>query len=69
MKALNLKFLKVFRKTHYLGLVRSKLKAPNPVNYFPGFLGKHIKNCPPSKLFLFTSLSLYVNPLAPLLHV
>ena len=41
---------------HYLGLGHSKLKAVHPVNYFSGFLGKNIKNCPPSKLFLFTSL-------------
>ena len=33
-----------------------KLKAAHPVNYFSGFSGKNIKNCPPSKLFLFTSL-------------
>ena len=32
------------------------LEAAHPVNYFPQFLGKNIKNCPPSKLFLFTSL-------------
>ena len=43
-------------KIHYLGLWRSKLKTAHLVNYFPGFLGKNIKNCPPSKLFLFTSL-------------
>ena len=30
----------------------------HPVNYFPGILGRNIKNCPPSKLFLFTSLLL-----------
>ena len=50
-------FSKFPRKTHYLGLGRTKLKAAHPVNYFPGFLGKNIKSCPPSKLFLFTSLS------------
>ena len=33
------------------------MKAAYPVNYFPRFLGKNIKNCPPSKLFLFTSLT------------
>ena len=33
-----------------------KLKFAHPFNYFPGFLGKNIKNYPPSKLFLFTSL-------------
>ena len=33
-----------------------KLKTAHPVNYFPGFLGKNIKNYPPSKLFLFTLL-------------
>ena len=33
----------------------SKLRAARPVNYFPEFLGKNIKNCPPSKLFLFAS--------------
>ena len=49
--------LKVSReKTHYLGKSAQKSKAAHPVNYFPGFLGKNIKNCPPSKLFLFTSL-------------
>ena len=44
-------FLKVSGKTHYLGLGNSKLKAAHPVNYFSGFWGKNIKNCPPSKLF------------------
>ena len=34
-----------------------KLKAAFPVNHFSGFLGRNIKNCPPSKLFLFTSLT------------
>ena len=33
-----------------------KLNAAHPVNYFPGVLGKNIENCPPSKLFLFTSI-------------
>ena len=33
------------------GLERSKIEGcPHQVNYFPGFLGKNIKNCPPSKL-------------------
>ena len=41
---------------HYLGLGPLKLNAAHPVNYFAGFLGKNIKNCPPSKLFLSTSL-------------
>ena len=35
-------------------LRRSKLRAAHPVNYFPGFWGKNVKNCQPSKLFLFT---------------
>ena len=43
-------------KTHYLGLGYSKLKAAHQVNYIPRFLGKNIKNYPPSKLFLFTFL-------------
>ena len=43
-------------KTHNLGLGRSKLKAAQLFNHFPGFLGKNVKNCPPSKLLLFTSL-------------
>ena len=42
-------------KSHYLGTSAQKSKAAHPVNYFPGFLGKNIKNCPPS-LLLFTSL-------------
>ena len=41
---------------YYLGLGRSKSKAVHPVDYFPGFLGKNIKNSPTSKLFLITSL-------------
>ena len=41
---------------HFLGKSAQKSKAAHPVNYFPGFLGKNIKNCPPSKLSLFTSL-------------
>ena len=43
-------------KTHYFGLGYLKLKAAQPVNYFPRFLGKNIKDYPPSKLFSFTSL-------------
>ena len=48
--------LKFPLNTHYLDLGRSKVKAAHLVNYFPGFWGKSVKNCPPSKLFLFTSL-------------
>ena len=29
-----------------LGKSAQKSKAAHPVNYFPGFLGKNIKNCP-----------------------
>ena len=53
-------FSKFPGKTHYLGLLCRKLKAAHPacpVNYFPRFLGKNIKNCPTCKLFLFTSLA------------
>ena len=45
-------FSKFPGKTHYLDLGCSKLKAANPVDYFPGFLGKNIENCPPSELFI-----------------
>ena len=31
-------------------------RLPTQLIIFSGFLGKNIKNCPPSKLFLFTSL-------------
>ena len=70
-------FPKFLGKIHYLGVGPSKLKAFPPVNYFPGFLGKNSKNCPPSKfiliylnskncppsnLFLFTSLLFYYPP-------
>ena len=41
---------------HNLGYGAQKLKTAHPVTYFPGFLGRNIKNCPPIKLFLFTSL-------------
>ena len=53
MIALNLKgdISKFPEKTHYLDLGRSKLKVTLPVNYFPVFVGKNIKNCSPSKLF------------------
>ena len=55
-------FLEFQGNTYYLGLGCSKLKAAHPVNYFPGFLGmKNIKTCPPSKLFLFTSLVKWVD--------
>ena len=49
--------LKVSGEKHII-LVRvlKNMKAAHPVNYFLRFLGKNIKNCPPSKLFLFTSL-------------
>ena len=47
---------------HYLGIrALNILKAAHPVNYFPGFLGKNMKNCPQSKLLLFTSLLLLVS--------
>ena len=49
-------FSKFPGKTHY-SLGHSKMKAAHPVNYFPGILGKNVKNYPPSKLFLFTSLT------------
>ena len=49
-------FSKFPRKTNYLSSGFSKLKDTHPVNHFPGFLGKIIENCPPSKLFLFISL-------------
>ena len=45
---------------HYLCYGAQKLKAVHPANYFPGFLGRNIKNCPHSKLFLFTSLGMKV---------
>ena len=48
-------------KVHYLGKNAQKSKAAHPVNYFPGFLGKNIKNGLPSKLSLFTSLALSQN--------
>ena len=51
------KMLNIYRqKAYYLG---SKLNAAHQVNYFRGFLGKNIENCPPSKLLLFTSLCSY----------
>ena len=37
------------RKTNKL----SKIEDCSPGNFFPGFLGRNIKDCPPSKLFLF----------------
>ena len=46
------------KKKHYLGYGPQKLKATHPVEYFPGFFGRNIKNCPPSKLFLFTSMTM-----------
>ena len=62
MIALNLKgnISKFIEKTYHLSLACSKLKAAHPVNYFPGFLGEDVKNCPPIKLFLFASLSGYL---------
>ena len=44
-----------------MGLGHSKFKAAHSVNIFLDYLGKNIKNCPPSKLFLFTSLVDIVN--------
>ena len=37
-------FSKFPGKTHHLGLGSSQLKAAHPFDYFPGFLGKNIKN-------------------------
>ena len=48
-------YLKVTEENN-LSYGAQRLKAVHPVNYFPGFLGRNIKNCSPSKLFLFTSL-------------
>ena len=50
---------KFLGKTHYLEKKKNtqKLKAAHPVNYFPGFVGKNTKNCPPSKLFLVNNIS------------
>ena len=45
-----------FQGKHIIRVCAKKLKAAHPVNYFPGFLGNNVKNCPPIKLFLFTSL-------------
>ena len=39
-------------KADYLGCVAEKLNAAHPVDYFPGFWGKNIGNCLPSKLYL-----------------
>ena len=44
------------RRKMWVILECSKIETAHPVNYFPGILGKNIKDCPPSKLFLFTSL-------------
>ena len=44
------------RKNIILVRTLKKLEAAHPVNYFSGVLGNKIRNCPPSKLFLFTSL-------------
>ena len=46
-------FSKFLGKHIFWGLGCSKLKAAHLVTYFHWFLGKNIKNCPPSKLFLF----------------
>ena len=44
MVALNLKgdISQSFQEKHTLGLWHLKLKATHSVNYFPGFLGKHV---------------------------
>ena len=58
MTALNLKavFLKVSRENTLFGCKVLEIEGAYPINYFPGFLVKNIKNCTPSKSFLFTSL-------------
>ena len=43
-------------KTHYCGWSAQTLRVAHPVNYLPGFLGKNITDCPPIKIFIFTSL-------------
>ena len=40
-------FLKVSGENTLFVLRALKLKSTHPVNYFPGFLGKNIKNFPP----------------------
>ena len=51
-------YLKVVGEKYIIwGQSAQKLKVAHPINCFPGFSGKNIKNCPPSKLFLFTSLT------------
>ena len=41
--------LKFPGKISLFWLRRWKLKSAHPVNYFPGFFGKNIKNCPPAQ--------------------
>ena len=48
-------------KTHYLGKSGQKLKAAPQLIIFPDFWAKHIRSCPPSELFLFTSLIQCMN--------
>ena len=43
-------------------------RLPTQLIIFSGFRGKNIKNCPPSKLFLFTSFA-HVNPFMWTSHV
>ena len=43
-------------KTQYFGRNTQISKAPTQLIIFPDFWAKNIKNCPPSKLFLFASL-------------
>ena len=51
-------------KTHFLDKRAQISKAAYPLNYFPGLLGKNIKDCPSSKLFLFTSLHALTVPVS-----
>ena len=67
------KFPKKIQYTMIYESERSKLKAAHSINYFPRFLGKNIKNCPPSKVFLFTylisvGLYIYTNLHPPYTH-
>ena len=50
-------------KTHFMGLIRSSLELPTHLIIFLDFLGKNIKNGPPNKLFLFSSLRYDLSPL------
>ena len=57
-----------FQGKHIIWVSGPQKVHAHPVNYFPGSLGKIIENCPPNKLFLFSSLTVALTEYSQSTH-